>query len=194
MDHRQHLLFKLIGAVLPTFFPLLIGLPGVTLRDHFLKLGIGNAKGLTDIQFFAGKGKMKKEQKIQKVIIGVLGNAAQKGCNFLVTADGKHVFPNIGTNEFFCHRRAVCRPQNKGVQPIAACYESIVPRIGGNIDRRAFVSCHLGKNKWVRVSFFIKSGGADKVLPFIHGNGKIVGSIKNLAEILIVFHKTRLRR
>ena len=82
----------------------------------------------------------------------------------------------------------------KGVQPIAACYESIVPRIGGNIDRRAFVSCHLGKNKWVRVSFFIKSGGADKVLPFIHGNGKIVGSIKNLAEILIVFHKTRLRR
>ena len=64
--------------MLPAFFPLLIGLPRVPLSNYFLELGVRNVKSLTNVQFLTGESKMQKKQQIQKLIIGVLGNVAQK--------------------------------------------------------------------------------------------------------------------
>ncbi len=93
-DKRQHLLFKMICTVLPMFFPFPITLPDMALTDHLLKARVRDPEGLSDIQFLPGECVMQEHKKIQKLIVGILRNAAQKGRNFFVTADGERVFPN----------------------------------------------------------------------------------------------------
>ena len=176
--------------MLPVIFPFLIGLPGVPLGNHLLKLGIGNAKSLINVQLLAGEGKVQKQQQIQKPVIGVLGDIAQKGRNLLMAGGRNRVFPNICADEFLCDRCAVCRAKNKGMLTIPAFHISIITGIGGNIDCRTFALCQLGKYEGVWISLLIEAGGANKTIPIIQRNGQVVGCVEHFAEVLIILHKT----
>lgn len=82
----------MVGSMPDALLQCCIVLAGVLFSDDFLEACVRNSKGLGNVQPLACQRVVQKKQQIQKLIIGVLGDAFQKRRDFLVTMGGKSRF------------------------------------------------------------------------------------------------------